>query len=98
MEPVKVIGDEVSYQELTITVRDKETGKETTIRGTVKDLVISMPVTYEDHLPPFRPTGLWPQYRHISLHGEWVPPKGNGYFYLITILDECITILDEWYP
>ncbi len=96
MEPLKGFlpaGVESPLQELTITVRDKVTGTETTIVGTVKDLVIFMPVTY-DELHSFSPdlpvqiNVLPPEYRGIKLSGEWVLLKDQDHYYRVSILDD----------
>lgn len=82
------IGQVSPYMELTITMRDKVTGVETTIMGTVKDLVIAMPVTYESPPPPYSDPLPGREYRHVNLSGEWVlTGESNGY-YTISILDE----------
>jgi hypothetical protein len=93
MEPLKGFlpeGAESPLQELTITVRDKVTGNETTIVGMVKDLVILMPVTY-DELHSFSPdlpvqvNVLPPEYRGIKLSGEWVVQEGQDHYYRVSI-------------
>jgi|SRR4029077_1000417 hypothetical protein len=90
MQPFLHIGEESHLIELTITMRDKVTGDETTITGTVKDLVISMQATF-DELDSFSPglpvqANILPaEYRHIGLSGEWVLPKDQDHYYRVTI-------------